>query len=69
MRANCLAEKERLHSRIRTASGSDRPETQPEIARMLNDTNHDPLNLAPVATAPGSDTRLKHFLSNAGGTT
>ncbi len=38
--------------------GCDRPEAQPEIARLPNDANHEPLNLEPVATAPGSDVEV-----------
>jgi hypothetical protein len=44
-----------MHGLIRTASGSDRPQAQSEIARIFNETDHDPLNSWPVATAHGSD--------------
>ena len=58
--------KSKKNSRIRTGSGSDRPEAQPESTLKLNDTDHDPLNLWPVATASGSDTDVsKHFLCKA----
>jgi hypothetical protein len=43
--------------RIRTESGRDRPEAQPEIVRLFNEPNHDPLNLWQSLLAPGSDTR------------
>jgi hypothetical protein len=72
MRANCLAEKGKelactaVSEPRAVATG---PKLNLEIALMLNDTNHDPLNLAPVATAPGSDTGLKHFCAMPGGTT
>jgi len=63
-----LAQKVRgpLRSPIRTESGSDRPEVQREIARILNDTDQDRLNLGPVATALGSDTVIRISLSPVG---
>jgi hypothetical protein len=47
---------------IRTGSGSDRPEAQPEIGDLAQ-TNHAQLTSWPVATAPGSDGYASWFLN------